>query len=211
MTPHSIHEVAGLFAGGVLLMLCSSGVWANECGAPAVHGTDLSVSGADPSMTRIDSSSVAGTSHRQHRDVPPIRPSDLLGIRHGDGVRIVCKRIDGVDTQVEYNFRLEDIWPVETSDGKVLISAWENDPSQNVVRSARIELDLSQRAKAAATDERPTRRANAARCRKTATGRCSSIVDVRSSVHSSGNRFKVEQETYVNGIRTEWVVWLLER
>lgn len=204
-------QAAGLLFGGILLIIIASEAQALDCDAPATHGTDHPVAMPESAMTRIEASTLSDTSRLQRSERNSLIPSDLLDIRHGEGLRVVCRQIDGVDTRVESSFTLEDIRPVETGDGNLLISAWENDSSQNVVRSARIELDLAQRAQSAPANDLPVRRANAAVCAGTATGRCSSTIDVRSSVQPQGNRVRVEQETYVNGTRAEWVVWLLDR
>ncbi len=221
----TVCQVAGMFIGGIVLMLCTTQARASYCGEPAAAATQWRTTTSD-ATTKVDADSnrtselhsditkvVVSPSTEslaaRHAHAASIEPSELLGLRHGEGVRVICKRIDGVDTAEESSFQLEDVWPVETGNGRVLISAWENDANRKVVRSARMELELFQPVESAIA--RPVRRANAAHCTNTVTGRCSSALEIRSSVRSLGNRYRIDETTYVNGARTEWVVWLLNR
>lgn len=159
----------------------------------------------------------------------------------GEGERTVCRGDDSVDNstdkrrprdstrhEVTWQFRLEDIERVETLNGEMAITAWED--RHTVIAPARSRyaagstqaevMDVPQPNEwvvhedmNALTVNRRHRRAGSSGslCRNSVfISHCTYLAEIDLTARAVGKSIELQQVFYINGRRSEWVTWRLD-
>ena len=128
--------------------------------------------------------------------------------RRGTGERIVCSGRNSEAPERLARFQLEGLERVTLLSGQIMLNAWEDDDNKRVVKSQSIDIPAISSWQASDTFDslqvhQRLRRSGAVSC-------CSYLVEIHTEARSRHNRIELKQTFYVNGYRSDWVLWRLE-
>ncbi len=132
--------------------------------------------------------------------------------RSGSGYRTRCKgRGDTLREEID-RFQLVDIERVETLNGSIKITAWEDNSKSRTIKSAQFDIPQTvqqpQQHKQHLHTLVDNRRLRRGRLQNPAGN--SYLLEMDTEVAVDGNNVELTQIYYINGYRSEWVVWHLK-